>query len=279
MEAENVLWADWAPDCRGTPTGRSCRIAYSTGELVEGSPNWKAENDLWIGWPRAGDGRLLSLRRIMEPSVGGAFGWWGMTFAWAPDGQSLAYARADEVGVIRVVNGAQSPLVRFAPYRTFARWVWTPTLSWSLEGKFIAATLHGPAPTGGASEDSPVFDVWALAADGTITAELVSEAGMWAVPTYAPKGDLIVFGRARNPYVSQTSGYDLYLVDRDGSDRRLIFPPAEEIGLAYPEVAWGPEGDRLLVVYRGNLLLIATADGDVRQLTSEGNVTAVRWRW
>jgi len=279
LQVENVLWADWAPDCRRTPTGRSCRIAYSTGTPIEGNPDWKAENDLWIAWPRAQDGQLLSERQVVEPSAGGAYGWWGTTYAWAPNGQSLAYARADEVGVIRVVNGARTVLVRFAPYRTFAPWVWTPTISWSLEGKFIATTLHGPAPTGGDPEDSPVFDVWALAADGTITAELASEAGMWAAPAYAPKGDLVVFGRARSPYVSQTSGYDLYLMDRDGSDRQRIFPPEDEVGLDYPEVAWGPGGDRLLVVYRGGLYLITMADGEVHQLVHEGDVAAVRWRW
>jgi Tol biopolymer transport system component len=170
-------------------------------------------------------------------------------------------------------------LVRFPPYRTYAPWVWTPTVSWSPEGSFIVTTLHGPAPTGEASEDSPVFDVWTLAANGTLTAELVSEAGMWAAPAYAPEGDCIAFGHARSPYASPTSGYDLYLMDRDGSDRRRLFPPAGEIGLEYPEMAWGPGGDRLIVVYQGNLYLIHATDDNVHQLTGEGGVTAIHWRW
>jgi hypothetical protein len=102
---------------------------------------------------------------------------------------------------------------------------------------------------------------------------------MWAAPAYALTGDLIAFGRARSPFVSQTSGYDLYVMDRDGSEQRPVFPPADEIGLAYPAVTWGPGGDRLLTIYRGNLQLINISDGDVRQLTSEGNVTAARWAW
>jgi hypothetical protein len=275
----NVLWADWASDCRGIPNGSDCRIAFSTGEPVEGNPNWRALNDMWIAWPRARDGRLLSLRRIVEPSAGGSFGWWGATYAWSPDGQSLAYARADEVGVIRVFSGAQTPLARFPPFRTYAAWAWTPTVSWSPEGRFIVTTLHGPAPTGGSPEDSPVFDVVAVAADGTVTAELSSEAGMWAAPQYAPRGDWIVFGRARSPYVSQTSSYDLYVMDRDGSDRRSLFPPAEEVGLSYPQLAWGPGGDSLVAVYQGNLVLITLADGAALPLTSDGSATAVRWRW
>lgn len=279
LEAESVLWADWAPECQGVPTGSGCRIAYSTGLPTEGNPGWKAENDLWVARPRASDGQLLGQRRVVEPSGGGAYGWWGTTYAWSPDGQSLAYARAEEVGLIRAYSGAQTTLTRFPPYRTYAPWVWTPTVSWSPEGKFVAATLHGPSPAGGAPEDSPVFDVWALAADGTITAELASEAGMWAAPVYAPEGDHVVFGHARSPYVSRTSGYDLYLMDRDGSDRQLLFPLQDEIGLEYPEVAWGPGGDRLAVVYQGNLYLIHVTSGQVDQLTAEGGVTTVRWQW
>jgi hypothetical protein len=279
LQAESVLWADWDPRCKITPTGTGCRIAYATGVQAEGNPGWKAENDLWTARLRPHDGRLLGEQRIVEPSAGGAYGWWGTTYAWSPDGRSLAYARANEAGVIHSTSGAQTPLANFPPYRTYAPWVWTPTVSWSPEGKFIVTTLHGPAPTGEAPEDSPVFDIWALAADGTITAELASEAGMWAAPAYAPEGDHIIFGRARSPYTSYTSGYTLYLMDRDGSDRRPLFPPEEEIGLEYPEVAWGPGGDQLIVVYQGDLYLILVAGGEVHQLTGEGNVTAVRWRW
>ena len=279
LEAESVLWADWAPECQSAPTGSGCRIAYSTGLPAEGNPGWQAENDLWVARPRARDGQLLGQRRIVEPGSGGSYGWWGTTYAWSPDGQSLAYARAEEVGLVRAYSGAETLLAHFPPYRTYAPWVWTPTVSWSSEGRFIAAALHGPSPAGGAPEDSPVFDVWALAADGTITAELASEAGMWAAPVYAPEGDYVAFGHARSPYVSQTSGYDLYVMDRDGSDRQLLFPPQDEIGLEYPEIAWGPGGDRLIVVYQGNLYLILVEEGTVHQLTVEGGVTTVRWEW
>ncbi len=278
LKLANILWADWDPDCRPASSGGSCRIAYTTGVAVEGSPGWRAENDLWIARVRLRDGRLFEQRRIVSPGAGGSYGWWGTTYAWAPDGRTLAYARADEVGLVRVSDGRQTTLASFPPFRTYAPWVWVPSVAWSPEGAFIVTTLHGPAPTGGAPEDSPVFDVWALAADGTFTAELVSEAGMWAAPTFAPEGELIAFGYARSPYASQTSSYDLYLVDRDGSDRRLLFPPEGEPGLTYPEFAWGPGGDLLLVVYQRNLYLVTT-DGEFSRLTDEGNVTTVRWRW
>jgi hypothetical protein len=281
LEAEGILWADWAPDCQGAPTGVGCRIAYSTGARAEGDPGWRAENDLWVAWPRASDGRLLRQRRVVEPSAGGTYGWWGTTYAWSPNGQRLAYARADEVGVVNVYSGVQTRLFSFSPYRTYASWAWTPSASWSPEGGFIVTTLHGPSPTGEAPEDSPIFDIWVLDASGTISTELSSEVGMWASPAYAPEGDLVAFLRSRSPYTSKTSSYDLCLMDRDGSGQRLLFPPEEEIGLEYhPQVmAWGPGGNRLILLHYGNLHMIDTTTGEVRQLTSGGNATAVLWQW
>jgi hypothetical protein len=281
LEAEGILWADWAPDCQGAPTGVGCRIAYSTGVRAEGDPGWRAANDLWIAWPRVSDGRLFKQRRVVEPSAGGTYGWWGTTYAWSPGGQRLAYARADEVGVVNVYSGGQTRLFSFSPYRTYASWAWTPTVDWSSGGRFILTTLHGPSPTGEAPEDSPIFDVWALDATGTFSTELSSEAGMWASPAYAPESGLVAFLRSRSPYTSKTSSYDLYLMDRDGSGQRPLFPPQEEIGLEYrPQMtAWGPGGDRLILLYYGNLHMIDTTTGEVSQLTSEGNATVVLWRW
>lgn len=278
LEIDNVLWAAWEPDCDATATGTGCRIAFATGTRTEGNPGWQAENDLWIGRPRPSTGELVSERQVLEPSDGGTYGWWGTTYTWSPEGQRLAYARANEVGVVRAYDGELTSLVQFPAYRSYAPWVWVPDVDWSPEGKFVVTTLHGPAPTEGTPEESPVFDVWTLRADGTITAELASEAGMWSAPTFAPQTELIAFGRARTPYASQTSNYDLYVMDRDGSNRRRIFPPAEEIGLAYPEIVWEPGGGRFITVYQENLYLIQAPEGDVHRLTDGGGVTAVRWR-
>jgi hypothetical protein len=290
LEVESVLWVAWDPGCQASQIGSGCRIAYTTGRVVEGNPGWRAENDLWVARLRPDTGDLFAKQQLLEPVQGGGYSWWGTTYTWSPDGQSLAYARADEVGVVRLQEGEQEALYRFPPYRTYAPWVWTPSVEWSPESSYIITTLHGPAPTGQAPEDSPVFDVWALSADGTITAELASEAGMWSTPTFAPETDAVAFGRARSPYASQTSSYELHLMDRDGSNHRLIFPMDEEIGLDYPEAAWSPKGDQIIVVYQENLFLIdvpsaeegSEATPSVHQLTVAGGVTAVEWqpgRW
>ncbi len=285
LPEQNVLWAAWSPDGRW--------IAYSTGAPREAPPGWEAANDLFGARPQD-DGRLRDRRRVLGPSAGGTYGWWGTTFAWAPAGEGgestlLAYARADEIGQVDLSARKPEavPLVQFPPFRTYAPWAWVPTLSWSPEGAFLVTVLHGPSPTGEAPEDSPVFDIYALGgvaqadrlrSGRLFQARLVPEAGMWAAPSFSPDGDLILFGRARVPYASQTSTYDLYRMDRDGSDRRLLFPQdPREPGLEYPAVAWDPAGGRVLVVYRGDLWLV-TVDGQARRVTEDGAVTLARWR-
>jgi Tol biopolymer transport system component len=278
VEVDDVLWAEWEPDCEVAHFDDRCRIAYTRGMTAQGNPGWRAENDLWVARLRPSTGKLSAKRELVEPTRGGTYSWWGTDYTWSPDRQTVAYGRADEVGLIRVRDGQQKALSEFPPYRSYAPWVWTPTVSWSPEGAYVVTTLHGPAPTGEAPEDSPVFDVWAISADGTITAELSSEAGMWSMPVFAPETGMIAFGRARSPYASQTSSYDLYTMDRDGSDRRLIFPTDEEIGLKYPEIAWSPAADEIVVVYQENLYLVDVSGDGVHQVTVTGGVTAVEWQ-
>jgi Tol biopolymer transport system component len=100
---------------------------------------------------------------------------------------------------------------------------------------------------------------------------------MWTTPTFSPDGSWIAFGRARIPYTSQTSTYDLYVMDRDGSDRRLLFPadPGEP-GLDFVALAWDPWGGQLTLVYQGDLYLLTT-DGLSRRITDDGAIAAVRW--
>ncbi|MBN1954023.1 MAG: G5 domain-containing protein [Anaerolineae bacterium] len=282
LQAENVLWAAWAPD------GET--VAYSTGIRRDAAPGWEALNDLYVGRPRASDGQIVGRRRILDPSSGGSYGWWGTTFAWTPGEAEdrlpyLAYARADEVGVVQPHAEQSLVLARFPPYRTYGAWAWTPSISWAPAGDFIATVIHAPSSTGEMPEDSPVFDLYALDVqveeNGTITttltAKLAAEVGMWSNPSFSPSGDLILFGQARAPYTSQTSAYELWRMDRDGSDRRLLFPSnADEPGLEYPVVAWDPQGGRVAVVYQGDIYLV-TLSGESRRVTDDGSISTVRW--
>ena len=273
----DVLWADWSPD------GDS--IAYSTAETQASAPGWRAHNDLWTT-ELDSQGRPVRRRQVIESSSGGAYGWWGGQYAWSPDGRYIAYAQADSIGLVRLRDGQRTELYRFAPYRTYSEWVWVPTLSWAPDSRFLTSVIHGPSITGGSPEDSEVCDIWVFDIKSSLAVKQVNEAGMWATPVWSPaqtepahaaQTSQIVFGRARSPYESANSAYDLYVMDRDGSNRRRLYPAEGDPGLKVPQVAWRREAGQLITVHQNDLFLIDLAQDSVRRLTFDGNVQFSTW--
>lgn len=250
---EGVRYAEWSSN--------GDKIAYSTAEKTPGAPGWKARNDLYI----LDDGRE---REVQPPSTGGIYGWWGTNFAWSPDGSLFAYADADEVGVIDASTGERLTLLSFAPYYTYAEWVWVPTLSWSPDSLFLVTTAHS----------DEAFDLWVLGVDGKVKARLVPQAGIWSSPRWS-FGDSILFGQAESPGRSQESRYLLYTVDRDGSNEERLSPRGEE-GLVVEEIVpwvWSPWGGEVVVVKEGNLHLLDLENGSWQQLTIDGGGSQPRW--
>lgn len=269
---DGVLYGEWSFDGK--------RFAYSTAERTPGAPGWKAHNDLWIAPLDGGEGV-----QVLPSSSQQLYSWWGTTYVWSPDGLRFAYARPDEVGIIDLEAWERRPLLTFAPYHTYSEWVWTPTVTWSPDSRYLATVVHGPPLGDETPEESKAFDIWVLSVDGQIQAQLVSQAGMWASPTWSPPRwdssgqlvDLITYGQAQYPADSQNCRYDLYVMDGDGSNRRQLFPFAQGGGLAMPQTAWSPQGDQLIVEHEGNLYLVGLHDGGVRALTRDGASSYARW--
>lgn len=282
---QGVVHAEWLHDGRG--------FIYSTAERTGGSPGWKAHNDLWraelqglkpAAQRTAQDTITATVKLLAHAPASELYGWWGTNFALSPDNRYVAYGRPDAVGVLDLTTGKAASLLNFAVYHTYGEWVWLPELSWSPDGQFIACSAHGMHPSGGEPEDSPVFDMWILDRAGNLQVPIVSEAGMWSAPAWSPtiiagekRESLIAYGVARLPRDSQNSRYDLYVMDRDGSNRRKVFPPEKWEGLVAPDLAWSPDGRLLVLAYEGNLYMIDIHSGTWNQLTADGHSGQPRW--
>jgi Tol biopolymer transport system component len=287
LSVNDVLYAQLAPDGRA--------IAYSTGEKTQGAPGWKAHNDLWIAQPATNEinaTQSISAARqlIWKPSMPAPYGWWGANFAWAPDGRALAYAFANEIGLVelasRTLTATESivprrPLKRSAPFRTRADWVWVPQVAWSPDSRFVIAAVHAPLDNPNVANDNPLFEVWVLARDGSVNAPLAKQTGMWAAPAWSPvdaKGESrIAFGVALSPSDSERSRYALYVMDRDGGNTKQIFPQTKEDGLIVVQIAWAPNARQLIAVRDGDLWLYDFTSARWSQLTANGASSLPRW--
>lgn len=269
MGINDVLWAGWRSDGE--------RIAWTTAEVVEQAPGWRGRNDLWVA-RLAVHGNPRYAQEVLEAEAAGGFGWWGTRYRWSPNGEYLAYARPEEVGVVDLNEEVRQPLIRFPAYRTYSSWAWSPDVAWTSDGAVLFSAVHGPAPMAVEPEESPVFDLWALEATGTYSTELASEVGMWTAPSVAPDGDTVLFGRARIPYQSDLSSYELCTLDRDGSNQRCFYPPEDESGIELPRWLWSPDQTFVAFVLRSELHLFRLGDEVAIPVTDGGDVTTFDWK-
>jgi hypothetical protein len=277
----NVIhFADWVPGLS------SLIVSYSTVEPSPSPPGWQANNDLrTVVFTETG--RILRERTILEANAGGQYGWWGTTFVWGRDDEHLAYIRADSVGTVDFDNEVFVSARDITPFQTLEDWAWVPGIAWGQDQQSLYFVDHGEPIGIENPQSSPVFH---LVVDTQRTGQhvLLSErTGMFAYPSVSPILDVetpeiafkIAFLQAINPLESRDSSYRLAIMDRDGSNQRVIFPAQGEPGLdpVLPGPVWSPSGDRIAVIYRGDLWVVDEETGVGQQLTNDGQAKLIDW--
>jgi len=279
LKVNNVIhFAAWVP-------GADRTVSYSTVEPRAAAPGWQANNDLHTVniLPGGGVGKSTEL---VEANAGGIYGWWGTTFAWSPGGSQIAYARPDGIGLVDLDEGEMRPLYTIVPLQTGRDWAWVPGITWSPDAKVLYTVDHGDEEGMPAQEESQHFHVTAVPVDGSPAVPVVLESGMFAYPAAAPalanRSYTVAFLKARFAQQSETSNYHVWLMDRDGSDQRSIFPQEDTTGIGPQQVIWSPsEGGsspNIGVLSEGNIYFVDTNTGEAQKITGDGSISRIDWK-
>jgi hypothetical protein len=177
------------------------------------------------------------------------------------------------------------------PLQTHSDWAWTPGISWGGDGKTLYFVDHVSAPAPVTLEESPFFDLEAASLTNDSTVDMTHQVGMFAYPSASPvrsngqeKAYQVAYLQAIFPDQSETSRYRLVVMDRDGSNRRTLFPSADLTGVEPQTPVWAPQpiqgqtGDFIGIVYQGNLWLIDSGNGQAYQITGDGLISMIDWK-
>lgn len=275
---------------------RAYTVSYSTARPRDEGAGWSAFNDLYLAPLNPESGSVLSneFEELIAPNALGSYAYWGRRFLWSPDGQHLAWANADSVGLVNQETGEFETLLTFAEYaplleRFQGAMVWIPTMSWSDDGHLIT-TVHGAPYADEAPEDSIIFNIAVIDVEsGMVIDPLMPESGIWSSPTYSPAYEgpggnpsyQIAYFQAREPLNSPGTEYDLVVADRDGSNARIVFPGPDRPGLRAPDpedgIAWSPTGRQIALIYQNNLWIVDLKTEQSYPITSDGQASRPRW--
>lgn len=269
-----VHYADWVP-------GRTNTFAYSTVEPRETAPGWQANNDLHL-FTITDSGAKEQDYVLVESNSGGIYGWWGTTYKWSPDGSRLAYSRPDSIGFVNFASGELVSLLDFEPYQPKTDWAWVPGIEWSRDGSAIYTVQRS---AGTSNNESGEYDMVALLIETGKVLPLVDGCGLFCYPVLSTpdaSGYIRVgYLSAIFPAQSESSRYNLYIMDRDGSNRKKLYPGEGQQGLEPQLIDWSPGSrstSKLAFIAQGNLMLAELPSGVVKQVTSDGSISRVIWR-
>lgn len=287
LQVENIVhFADWIPNSNS-------KVAFSTVEPRSTPPGWQANNDLYaLSFSPSGWVSKWQEKPVLEPNSGGIYGWWGMDFLWSRNGDRLAYTRPDGIGLLDFETGEITTTLDILPFQTGGDWAWVPGLSWGPNGDVVYTVNHTPEEGAASPEQSPIFDVVAVPQSTGNPVTLVRQTGMFGYPVASSiqsgvgNGNdyQVAYLQAIFPNQSDSSRYRLVVMDRDGSNRRTLFPAEDKPGLEPQQVAWSPaviperDSYSIAVLYQGNLWLVDSNTDEATQVTGDGLISRISWR-
>ena len=284
LKVSNVIhFADFDPN-------DSLTVDYSTVEPRSAAPGWQANNNLFRR--KFGDNGNVGLeQKVIDSNTGGVYGWWGTDYAWSPKGNLLAYSRPDGVGIVSFKNKILLPQLDITPLQTHSDWALIPGIAWGADSDILYVVTHAPPPGLVNPEESPNFGLSAIALDSGIDVNMVTQTGMFAYPSASParqiggqQAYLVAYLQALAPTQSDSSGYRLVVMDRDGSNRQVLFPEEGSPGLDPQTPLWSPaaasadSAGLVAVIYQGNLYLIDVTSGTAHQVTGDGLMQKIDWK-
>lgn len=264
-------YAEWLP-------GESQTIAYSSVEPNDTDTGWQANSDL-ILWQFDDEGIEINKTTLIPANSDGLMDRGSTFFAWSADGSKLAYARPDSIGTVELSNGELLELQNFEPFRAQSDTAWIPAISWSPDNNVLFTALNVAQPP-----SEPVFELSAFLLEFDETLHMVPNCGWYCMPSASTKdGDenyLVGFLSAIQTDADEEISYNLNVMDRDGSNRKRLYPSEGVQGLEPQTFQWSPSSENRIIAFisQGNLILVDVQRGSIKQLTGDGMISRITWR-
>jgi hypothetical protein len=205
--------------------GEGAALGQSAAYLLGGVPSadgWFGESCCHMAVVGASTDQyaFVDLPRMTDVAGGGA-----LNARLAPDGRVIAYATADGVRLLNLVDGTGRTLDAPQGWR-----VWS-VLAWSGEGTRLAVATGDPAP--GAADEIGL---------ATVT---VADPPSWSVPDLGIRWDGSTSAVALSPdgaQIALSQDGELRIAPVDGGSAQILLTG---IGMVNPHVAWSPDGERI----------------------------------
>lgn len=270
LGVQNAIAARWSPD--------GGAVVFSAAEATEGSPGWRAFNDLQV-LAMGGDDPPRELR---PAQCSGVYCWWGPELAWGMRGSVVYLADASSLRAVSVANGEERLIAEYPALRTGSEWVWVPRLApHPGDDRLVTMAWHQDAGDGSAAEDSQRFDAVLVDTESGSITVLVEDVGMWARPCYSPpRADgtvRLAYAMAVDRRGSATSAYQIWVAAADGSGAQRAYPPEAAPPPTLTDFCWSPDGESLVILANGSVYLYRVGSASLEVLAVGVGAERVLW--